>query len=299
MDSFYCSCRALFISKGVSLNILVTGANSQIGHFLLAGISGKGDICIALSRSQQDNSKAVRWVRGDLKDDLSSLWQDNEFDVWIHLAALPLALPHLSDAAASGVKHFIVFSSTSIFTKLDSNSENERLMIECLIAAEATLKETCERNSVSWTLFRPTLIYGAGMDKNIGFIRSMIERFGLFPVIGQGDGLRQPVHAEDLAMACLQVMGSASANNRAYNLSGGETLPYRQMVERVFAACDKPVRIVHLPAWLIKLCVSLLKSWPKYSYLNQAMVDRMQMDMVFSYDDAAKDFGYSPRPFQP
>ena len=299
MDTLYCNCCAPLFSLGIPLKVLVTGASSQIGHFLLPAIRARGDFCLALSRSQQGEMKGVRWVVGDLTDDLSALWQENEIDTWIHLAALPLALPHLADAAASGVTRFIGFSSTSVFTKLDSNSENERQMIEALATAEDEIKDVCQKNGVCWTLFRPTLIYGAGMDNNVGFIRSMIDRFGFFPVIGRGCGMRQPVHAADLAEACVLAMASSTSNNKAYNLSGGEQLTYRQMVERIFSSCNKPAKILHSPTGIMKGCISILRVMPKYRYLNQAMVDRMQMDMVFSHEEATTDFGYLPRPFQP
>jgi len=286
-------------AKVACVNILVSGASSQIGHFLLPFIVDSGHQCIALSRSKHADVKGIHWVQGDLSLTLPLFWQNNEIDAWFHLAALSLSLQHIRAAAAAGVKRFVGFSSTSVFTKLDSSCQRELQLIEGLIAAETSMREACQSSGVAWTLFRPTLIYGAGMDKNITFIHSMIDKFGFFPVIGRGKGMRQPVHAADLAQACLQVLDASESYNKAYNLSGGEVLSYRQMVERVFASKGKSSRIVHLPGAVMKSGVSILRSWPKYRYLNQAMVDRMQSDMVFSHHDATRDFGYAPRSFLP
>jgi nucleoside-diphosphate-sugar epimerase len=104
-----------------------------------------------------------------------------------------------------------------------------------------------ERLAIAYTIFRPTLIYGAGRDRNIADIARFVRRFGVFPILGKGIGLRQPVHAADLAEACLLAVDSSASFNRVYNLSGGETLTYRQMVERVFQAMGKRGRVVSLP----------------------------------------------------
>ena len=88
---------------------------------------------------------------------------------------------------------------------------------------------------------RPTLIYGLGKVKNVREIAALIKRFGFFPIVGAGNGKRQPVHAEDLARACVSALLTETAANRAYNISGGEVLTYREMVNRIFASlADAP-----------------------------------------------------------
>lgn len=62
-----------------------------------------------------------------------------------------------------------------------------------------------------------------------------VRRWRFFPLMGQADGLRQPVHAEDVTTACVSALTMPAAANRTYNLSDGETLSYREMVCRVFA----------------------------------------------------------------
>ena len=101
-----------------------------------------------------------------------------------------------------------------------------------------------EGSGVDWVILRPTLIYGLGQDKNISEIVRLIRRFGFFPLVGQAKGLRQPVHAEDVATACLSALEKTDVVNRAYNLSGGETLSYREMINRVFTALGRRPRLI-------------------------------------------------------
>jgi nucleoside-diphosphate-sugar epimerase len=144
------------------------------------------------------------------------------------------------------------------------------------------------------------MIYGCGLDQNIAFIQKIIERFGVFPVAGRGKGLRQPVHAEDLALACIAVLDNDKTLNKAYILSGGEVLTYRDMVARIFGALNRKPRIVNIHPVVYKCAVVVVRHiLPRYAFVQAAMVDRMNRDMVFDYSEAADDFGYNPRPFRP
>lgn len=130
-------------------------------------------------------------------------------------------------------------------------------------------------------VLRPTLIYGLGRDKNVAEIALFIRRFGFFPLLGKAMGLRQPVHAEDVAGACLAALASPLAANRAYNISGAETLPYREMVSRVFAALQKRPWLVTIPLVIFGMAVACLRFFPRYRHWSAAMAERMNRDLVF------------------
>jgi len=278
------------------MRIIVTGATSQIGLFLLPKFVEQGDQVFALSRESHE-SKQIEWLQGDLSDpDKIELPQA---DVLIHIGSLSLLPGIWEQISTCGIKRIIAFSSTSVFTKMNTSNEPERNMIESLKKAESSLMSDCQLHGIAWTLFRPTLIYGAGLDKNVEFIRSMILKYGFFPIVGDGAGLRQPVHAGDLAKACLLALANPASENRAYSLSGAEVLSYRVMVERIFLASGRKPRILSFPVFLVEWAVVLLRLLPRYRYLNSAMISRMQLNMAFSHKDATEDFGYSPRPFQP
>jgi len=279
------------------VNVLVSGASSQIGRFLLPMLVERGDVVMALSRKRQPKIDGVRWICADLDGDAGDLWRQLDCQAWIHLAFLPLALAHLEAAVDSGVRQFIAFSSTSIFTKTDSDNSREQAVVQQLRQAEASV--AAAQFDVGWTILRPTLIYGCGNDQNIAFIASMIRRFGLFPLAGTGEGVRQPVHAADLAAAAVAALENEQAYNRAYNLSGGEALSYRAMVERVFASLGRRPRLISVPPLLLKAALQLLRLFPGYRHLSSTMIDRMQRDMVFDHRDAAADLGFKPRRFEP
>ncbi len=105
------------------------------------------------------------------------------------------------------------------------------------------------------------------------------------------------MHAEDLADAALAALISTKTHHKTYNLSGGETLTYRNMAERLFAAMGKKPRIFPLP--FLPLVLDVYGSLRHKSHINGEMARRMNEDLVFSHEMAAHDFGYAPRPFLP
>jgi len=221
----------------------------------------------------------------------------DQLDHWICVAPIWALPEHFPLIEASGAHRVVALSSTSRFTKVSSGDTAENAIAAKLIESEARLQAWAESRGIEWVVLRPTLIYGEGRDKNISEIARFIHRFGCFPLLGRAQGLRQPIHAEDVAAACLAALQASSAVNRAYNLSGAETLAYREMVARVFAALGRPVRLVTVPLWTFRLAVAMLRRLPRYRHWSAAMAERMNQDLVFDHAEAARDFGFKPRGF--
>ena len=91
-----------------------------------------------------------------------------------------------------------------------------------LIEAEDRFVVWAKSRGIEWVILRLTLIYGLGRNKNISEIAGFIRRFGFFPVLGRAQGLRQPIHVEDVPAACVSALRAPDAVNRAHNISGGE-----------------------------------------------------------------------------
>jgi len=276
---------------------LVTGASSQIGRFLIPRLKIAGFTITAISRQPQPHQTDITWQQLDLQVATLPISQAQPYFLF-HLAPLPLlplGLARLAQPAT--IKRIIAFSSTSCFSKRTSPDPREQAIVAQLTKAEQSLMSWCQLNQVEWTLFRPTLIYGCGQDKNVNFIAQFIRRFGFFPLLGQGKGLRQPVHADDLAAACIQAVVSLAAANRAYNLSGGQILSYRAMVEAIFQQLGKKPRIFSIPLPAFKLLVYSMAWLPTFAHLSTAMIMRMNQDLCFDHRTAYHDFGYCPRKF--
>lgn len=283
--------------------VIVCGATSQIGRMLLPRLVAAGYQVVALSRQGQPGWQEgfpveVRWLSADIGQS-ASLASLPAAAILIHLAPLKLLPPALAAFARLGVKRVVAFSSSSKLSKARSPVAAERAFAAQLAAAEEALAGACAQHGMRWTIFQPTLIYGCGMDRNVTLIRRLIERLGFFPLLGGGTGLRQPVHADDLAAACVAVLTSAAAEDRCYVLGGAETLTYRDMVGRIFHVLRRPVRFLPIPVALFALALRVLALLPRYRDFNVAMAQRMNEDLVYDHTPANRDFGYRPRGFEP
>jgi nucleoside-diphosphate-sugar epimerase len=281
----------------------VFGAYSQIGYFLLPALAASGHRVLALSRTAREGfgrkTVGVAWCQYSNEHLTIALAGEDSLRNVIYLGPLKV-LPELLPALAKrGVQRVIGLGSTGRFYKTDSGDRREREMIAAMIAAEQHVAARSDELGIHWTIFRPTLVYGCGMDKNITLIARFIRRFGFFPLIGGGQGLRQPVHAADLANACVSALANPATYSKAYNLSGRGELTYRDMVEAIFQAMGRKPRFLSVPLPALRVALSAARLVPRLRYLNPEMANRMNRDACFDHSEAARDFGFSPRPFAP
>jgi nucleoside-diphosphate-sugar epimerase len=269
-----------------------------VGLPLLSSLADSGMSVYAISRYEQDLSPnpRIRWIKADLEG-VSVTSELPNADVLVHVAPLWLLPKNLQLFIRSGVRRVVAFSSTSAETKTAARDRREREIAEKLQRAETECHRLCKRHDVGLTVFRPTLIYGFGRDRNVTTIAQFIRRFGFFAVAGEARGRRQPVHAMDLVASCISVLDNSNSLNRTYNLSGGEVLTYGAMVGRIFEGLDKPSRIVHLPVSLYRMGLRCMTVLNGRSYYSPDVADRMNRDLCFSHQQATTDFGYRPTRF--
>jgi nucleoside-diphosphate-sugar epimerase len=273
---------------------LVVGGTGLVGGYIVEHLCRGEQRPLVLSRSPREGS-GVDWLHGDLaKPNTLNLPAFATLFCTADAALLANALPRLFNPS---LKRVVVFSSTSVLTKQETEIASEREKMRRLLDAERSIAATCEQHNVGWTILRPTLIYAEGRDTNITPLSRLIRRFGFMPVVGGGPGLRQPVHAEDLAIGALASASSRAAVNKIYALPGGETLTYREMIGRIFDALRLPRRTISVPVPLWRAAFKLAK--PLYPGANVAMGIRMMKDMTFDSTPAIQDFGWHPRGFKP
>lgn len=277
----------------------ITGTTSTVGSLLLPLLKERGVPVFPLGRNPPIGAARDSWHYLDLADNSIDL-PVIEGEALIHTASLWLLPGWLEKFHSRGVRRVIAFSSTSRFTKQASASPYELELVNKLIASEAHLADECERLGIAWTIFRPTLIYGGtGGDRNVADIARLIRKLGFFPLCGAATGRRQPVNARDLALACVQSLAAQASYNKAYNLSGGETLAYVDMVRRIFETLGRQPRCIRVPVMAFRVAILAARLHPRFAHLTPDMALRMQADLVFDHEEATRDFGYSPGKFDP
>ncbi|SFR87976.1 Nucleoside-diphosphate-sugar epimerase [Dyella sp. OK004] len=270
------------------MSVLVFGASSQIGHFLLPRLHARGDTVFAVSRQIRSPQDGVTWLQGDLphvvppSQPLTSI---------ISFGPLQGLADWLGQAAIQGRPHVIATSSMSAESKRQSEVPAERALSQHLRDAEAALAVACERRGYTWTVFRPTLVYGAGLDKNLSPIARRASRTKVFP-LPAGRGLRQPVHADDIAQAAVAALVTPDAMGRILSIGGGERLTAGEMFARVRRSLPMATLPVPLPAWLLKLGRHAAPHL-------RGPLSRLEGDLIADNSELQRILGVSPRPFRP
>ncbi len=288
------------MALGDSVGVL--GARSLVGECLLPLLVGRGAPVMAFSRqpSRQLAVPGIQWcqLKAPADPDCGCKPLQPEICNWVSLAPIWVLPEHFGLLAAHNARRVVALSSTSRFTKEASPDPGERTVARRLAEGERRLGQWAGARGASAVILRPTLIYGYGRDRNIGEVARFIRRFGFFPVCGRASGLRQPVHAGDVAQACLAALDAPPSGVQDYNLSGAEVLTYRAMVSRVFAALGKRPLFLPLPLWVFRVAARLVSLLPGSRPGWYAVAKRMNQDLVFDHAAAEADLKFSPRQFQ-
>ncbi len=270
----------------------VLGATSIVGECLLPLLTEADYTVEAFSRQRrQTGAIGVNWHQIERQGHSSAI------PFWICLCPVWILPEYFEFLESCEIRKIVVLSSTSRFTKDRSSNAQEQERARELVESEERIVSWAEARNVGWTILRPTLIYGLGRDRNISEILCLVNRYRVFPTLGRAQGLRQPVHACDVAAACMSSLVNSQALGRSYNISGGEVLSYRSMVERVFSALGRRPRFIRIPLFLFRAVVMTLRRFPRYKHWTVAMAERMNLDMVFDHSDATRDLGFKPRGF--
>ncbi|MEJ8569016.1 NAD-dependent epimerase/dehydratase family protein [Elongatibacter sediminis] len=286
--------------------VLLTGGTSQLGVFLLPRLLRAGCRILAPSRrirpgQSREPARAggrLSWIHpSDLGSESGSAAADTRPDALVSAGPVGLA-PEWVPFCREGAR-VVCFSSSSVLVKADSPDQQERSMMASMRAAEDRLRQACAERAGMLCLLRPTLIYGCGLDANLSRIARWVRRFRFLPVAGPASGLRQPVHADDLAALAMRALEALPDFPAEAVVPGGETISFRVMTERVFEAFDLPPRVMGLPPAALAAAVSLAGVFQRDSAASTQMVWRQNRDLVFDDGGIWSRSGHAPREFHP
>jgi len=218
--------------------LLVLGASGAVGGFLLNRLDAAGVAVLATSRHlaarPSESSPLRQWQALDL-------WRD-QFRVAateiISVGPVDGLVAWLARGAAPDLRRIVALSSMSIVAKRYSANAAERALAASLAQSEAALVEHCTARGIAYTILRPTLIWGSGRDHSVSRLFRLARRLRIVPLPWSMGGLRQPVHADDVAAACQLALGRADGAGATFALGGAEVLPVRELYARVIRAAN-------------------------------------------------------------
>ena len=284
--------------------VLLTGATSQLGVFLIPRLLREEYRVLAVSRQAvSDGHPSGNPIWLGPEDIAVAKWETRAGvtagSIEFLVSCGPLEVAISAVAACDRLRRVVLFSTSSVYTKAASRDAREREQMARILKQENILKVLCEKAGIDLVIVRPTMIYGCGLDQNISRLARWIRRFGWIPVAGAASGLRQPVHADDLAqlaVTALRAPGRLALDSPA---CGGNTLSYRTMVELVFDGVSRPRRLLSLPPGLLAFALWMSSLLRLTAQANREMVARQNVDLVFDDRPIRQALNYEPRPFRP
>lgn len=270
---------------------LVLGASGQVGYFLLQRL-GRDVSAVARNIPSWSSGERANWRCLDL-------WTATAPPASTQLiSAGPLdgCVAWLERAGAGELQRIVALSSMSAVHKQDSPDAGERALAARLREHEQRLFAFAERHGIACTLLRPTLIWGAGLDRSLTPYAQRAARRGFALVPSAATGLRQPVHADDLAAICIALLARSSGLAKPLELGGGERLTLAEVLARCVRAVDARVLRLPMPRALLALGGAVAS---RLGVASAAAAARALADQCADSEAAWREFGITPRGFDP
>ena len=281
--------------------ILLIGATSFLGPSVIEKFIDSGQDIKFMIRAENrsrslsdivDNSGGkASFIGGDLLDPdsmIDALKGVSGIVYMVDLVKTDLLENFLSAVSRTRVKRAVFISSTTVLLPTKSDVKEKKLQSEKLI----------KESGLDHTILRPTMIYGVSGDPNFSKMLEFIKRRGFFITFGNGRNLIQPVYTGDVAQAVLDTFSNRATYNMVYELAGKKSLEYNDMIKIVRETSGIDFKVFRFPIGPSKAFVSIFGRLSKRFSLTPGQIERMGIDKAYSYEDARRDFNFSPISFE-
>jgi nucleoside-diphosphate-sugar epimerase len=278
------------------MRVFVTGGTGFTGSRIVPLLLENGCQVRCLHRPTSDRSPLLRdqpkieWVDGDVSDSqaLSSAMQGT--DAFVNAVSLGFGYAESIIGAVrnAGIQRAIFISTTAIFTRLNAKSRRVR------VAAELAI----EMSGLQYTILRPTMIYGGPRDRNMWRLIRIMRCSPIVPVFGDGKSLQQPIHVDDVARAVFSCLSNDRTICKSYNIAGKNPLTYNDVIDTIARKMNRRVWKLHIPSRPVVSLLSLFERKRVKFPIKAEQVLRLNEDKSFSYEEAQRDFGFSPLAFE-
>ena len=273
-----------FLGKRVVKKLLIEGMHLRC---LIRSEAAK----IKLFELQKDFKDSLELISSNLDSADSLAYSLKDIDTAIYMVRLEytdFVKNFLEAALKCGLKRVIFISSTTTMLPTENKFKTMKLASEGLI----------KKSGINYTILRPAMIYGGKEDNNFYKMLNFIRKKGFFVIFGSGKNLIQPIHVDDVAEAIFNVIDNPATYNKTYVICGRDAIQYNEMLLIVRKILGLNFRIIKLPIGASKFAVNIYKKIVKKSDFNSDQIERMKIDKAYSFEEASKDFGFSPMSFQ-
>lgn len=300
--------------------ILVTGANGFLGSEIVNRLLTAGHSVRATGQEPSCSHSDVEYIQADITQAAQLSAVASGIAAVIHTAGLAhvfhrseafadrffqineLGAENVARAAAStGVGHFILISSVSVYgpsTQGLCTEANlcrpEGTYAESKLNAEKRVASLARETGMAVTILRLATLYGEGDPGNVGRLMRNLDR-GCFLWIGDGRNRKSLLYRGDAARACLAVLNKPPVSGVAtYNVSA-QPCTMCEVVEALSTALGKKPLPVRVPAALAVQTARLASLLPVSAFSRlPATIDKWLAEDIYDTRRIEQEISFHP-----
>jgi nucleoside-diphosphate-sugar epimerase len=195
-------------------------------------------------------------------------------------------------AIQAEVKNFIFISSIGAITTLSQEILTETAICQpdtsygtSKLAAETALIELCQNTSMSWTILRPTLVYGPGNPGNMRRLLKLVNSQLPLP-LGSIDNQRSFLYIGNLIDAIVTCLDHPNAKNQVFLVSDGQNISTPALIRHL-------ANFLNTRSILLPIPVSVLRLIAKITGKSSEL-DRLLESLVVSNDKITTTLNWQP-----
>jgi len=270
-------------------NVAVIGATCRIGSELVDKLIGRGHTVVAIGRDA-GRLAAVNQAAFHREADFSqpktmehALRQSKVVVNCAHAKFTATLLRSLPDSA----ERLVIVGSTRKFSNYFDQSVRD------LWDAEDALRD----QKLPWTLLQPTMIYGAGVENNIGRVIDMLHTRRYLPLPDGGRNLVQPIYYRDVA-ECLVKAVEREKGLGDVIIAGPEEITFERVVRAAAQLMGVEVKIISVPLSIMMAGLNIAEKLNIEIPISRDELQRFGEHKAFSISVMRGSLKVEPRPFE-
>ena len=141
------------------------------------------------------------------------------------------------------------------------------------------------------------MIFGMKDDNNIEKTIKWLKKFPIFPVIGNGKTLYQPIHYFDLRDIIIKVFKKNNLEGKKIIIGGKEYIEYQKMISIIKQKINSKSLIIKFPRNLIYIIAKIANNILRIS-LPIEQIKSSHIDRNIDNNEAIKMLDYEPKSFE-